>query len=690
MTIYVPGDGAALLEGTPVFGSVDEIDAAGDFVQDVATDAMRYTVDVRNAQMALGSASSAGVAKIRAKLDERLLPGAAAVYRSAGDAKRAFDSYASEVDRIHRDAGKAVRDVNEALATIRTQAAQIEEIASLIRVPAPYAWNAGAPGTLPQPQLGDQARDLDADERALAVEHLRGMHEWQWTLAASLWHHAIEDIDSAKARWAKLIEDRRDAEGRLVKALSDTTIGQLISVSGDDLASRRFTIATGISGELWGASDEAPEIAKSHPLLKKLLGSESGEHVWDAPPDPAEVAARWERLSDDERRRLIDEAPWIIGNLPGLPFNVRDEANRKMVEFYQQHPQSLTPEQLKLMADIRNIIKLEELEKVQRGSARPSIQIVALDMTGEVPKAAVGYGDLDTATHTTWQVPGMNSDAHLALEGWDEASRNLYKAQGNVSGFSGSNAVVAWLGYDTPDHPLSGDFGVLDSKSAGAGAARLAAELDGAHAARGAGRNGLPTVSVLAHSYGTTVATIALTQVKHAVDSLTMLGSAGLDTEKVPDYGVLNVKETAPGQKAIYTTHASADQLAPFGAGASGRGQPNPEAVAPFGVHRFSPVYEGGLSFSSDGDPAQNLKRTDGHSTIGSGEKPGMVGMSASEGHGYLDPETQSLASVAQITTDRISGDLAQSFARTEAECTDLIMGRGGTFAPIRTKCEDG
>ncbi|QBE48550.1 alpha/beta hydrolase [Leucobacter triazinivorans] len=686
MTIYVPGNGSALLEGTPVFGSVEEINAAGEFVQDVATDAMRYTVDVRNAQMALGSSSSAGVTKIRAKLDERLLPGAAAVYRSAGNAKRAFDSYASEVDRVHADAGKVVRDVNDALATIRTQAAQIEEIASLIRVPAPYAWNVGAPGALPQPQLGYRARDLDADERALAVEHLRGVHEWQWTLAASLWRHAIEDIDSAKARWANLIEDRRDAEGRLVKALGDTTIGQLIGVSGDDLASRRFTIATGISGELWGAGDEAPEIAKSHPLLKKLLGSESGEHVWNAPPDPAEVAARWERASAGERQRLIDEAPWVIGNLPGLPFSVRDEANRKMVEFYQQHPQLLTPEQLKLMAGIRNIIKLEESQRVPN----PPIQIVALDMSGEVPKAAVSYGNLDAATHTTWQVPGMNSDAHLALEGWDEASRNLYDAQNDVEGFSGSNAVVAWLGYDTPDHPLSGDFGVLDSKSAGAGATRFAAELDGAHAARGAGRNGLPAVSVLAHSYGTTVATIALTQLEHAVDSLTMLGSAGLDTEQVPDYGVLNVKETAAGQKAIYTTHASADQLAPFGAGASGRGQPNPDAVAPFGVHRFSAVYAGGLSFSSEGDPVQNLKRTDGHSTIGSGENPGMAGMSASEGHGYLDPQTQSLASVAQITTDRISDGLAQSFARSEAECTDLIMGRGGTFAPIRTRCEDG
>jgi hypothetical protein len=686
MTIYVPGDGAALLEGTPVLGTASEIDAVGAFVQDVVTDALRYAVEVQNAQTALGAAKSAGVARISTRLGDRLLPGANAVYRSARDAKGAFDSYASEVDRIHTDAGAAVRDMTDALRTIRTQAAQIEDIASLIRVSAPYAWHAGAPGTLPEPRLGDQARDLDADERELAVHHLRGMYEWQWALAASLWQHAIEDVASAKTKWANLIEDRRSAEERLSKALGDTTIGQLISVSGADPASRRFTIASSISGELWGASEDAPEIAKSHPLLLQLLGSEAGEHIWEAPLPPEAVAQRWERLSREDQRRLIDEVPWVVGNLPGLPFEVRDAANRTTVEFYQRYPQALSPEQLQLMADIRDVLELEERQKV----ADPPIQIVALDMTGEVPRTAVGYGDLGTATHTTWQVPGMNSDAHLALEGWDEASRNLYGAQNDVSGFSGSTAVVAWLGYDTPDHPVSGDFGVLNSTSAGIGAVRFAAELDGAHAARDGDGNGLPSVNVLAHSYGTTVATIALTEVKHAVDSLTMLGSAGLDTEKVPDYGVLHVKELAPGQKAIYTTHASADQLAPFGAGAAGRGQPNPDAVAPFGAHRFSPVYEGGLSFSSEGDPAQNLKRTDGHSTIGSGEKPGMVGMSASEGHGYLDPETQSLTSVAQITTGRISDRLARSFARTEAECTDFVTRRGGTVAPIRMKCEDG
>lgn len=685
MTIYVPGDAASLLEGTPVFGSVGEIDAAGKFVQDVAIDAMRYAVEVQNARITLGAATSRGLAKIGAKLGERLLPRADAAYRSASAAKRAFESYASEVDRIHADAGTVLRAADEALTAIRARARQVEEIASLIRVAAPYAWDVGAPGMMPDPQLGYRARELDADQQALAVQHLRSMYESQWTLAASLWHHAIEDVGSAKTKWANLIEDRRDAEGRLTKALGDTAVGRLISVSGGDLASRRFTIATAISGELWGASEQVPEVAKSHPLLQELLGSESGAHVWDDPPPPAAVVAWWTKLADADRERLVAEAPWVIGNLPGLPFEVRDAANRRTVEFYRRYPQALSPEQLKLMADIRNIVKLEESQEI----VNPPVQIVALDMTGEVPRAAIGYGHLDTASHTTWQVPGMNSDAHLALEGWDRASRNLYEAQNDVTGFSGANAVVAWLGYDTPNSPAELDFGVLDSGSARDGAVRFASELDGASATRHAGGYGTPAVNVLAHSYGTTVATIALTLTnkKTPIDSLTMLGSAGLDTETVPSFGVLNVKETERGQKAIYTTHAGGDRLAPVGAGLSGRGQPNPNARDPLGLYLGSSVYGDALSFSAEGDSERQLKGTDGHSVIGAGEKPGPIGMSASVGRGYLDRDTESLDSVSKITTGQIGPELQASFTRTEAECSTVLTGNRTTIR-IRTKCE--
>ncbi|MEV8336869.1 alpha/beta hydrolase [Leucobacter sp. NPDC077196] len=690
MTIFVPQEAAAVLEGTPVFGSVEQITAIGRYVQDVSADTMQYSTDVQNAQFTLQTERSSALESITAKLREALLPGANAAFRSAEDAKRALDAYASEVDRIHASARSAREQTEESLSEIRVSAAQIEDIASLIRVDAPYAWDHGAPGVMPQPHLGPRAGELDADEQDAVVQQLRSMHEHDWTRVASIWRNAIESIEEAKRVWVNLIGERRRAEERLSGALADTAIGQLISVSSGDAESRTFTIAVSMTGELWGVSDDVPQTSKSHPLLKKLIGTESGERVWEDPPDPAEVAAAWAALEPAERDRLIEETPWVIGNLPGLPFEVRDAANRKMVEFYQRYPQAMTPEQLALMADIREISKREEEQERSFGKGRPPIQLVALDMTGEMPMAAVGYGDLDTATSATWQVAGMNSDAHLALEGWDEASRNVYNEQNNVAPLPGSNAVVAWLGYDTPNMPTTGDFGVLDVKAARAGAPRFAAELEGQHAARSISDFDPPFVTVISHSYGTTVATIALTQlsVDHPVDALVMLGSAGLDTELVPSYDALRVKDLEPGQKAIFTTFAEGDAIAPFGAGLSRRGQPNPGATDPFSQYLRSPVYEGGLSFSSEGDPGRGLEASDGHSVTGEGPRASFMGGTASEGHGYLDRKTQVLETVAKLSMGLIDAELRESFTRTEGSCVEVITGMDGTEMPRRVKCE--
>ncbi|KTR85989.1 hypothetical protein [Leucobacter chromiiresistens] len=419
MTIIVPQDAAEVLEGVPVHGSVEEITAITRYVQDVSADTMQYSTDVQNAQFTLQTERSAAIGSITAKLSEALLPGADAAFRSAEDAKRAFDAYASEVDRIHASARSTREQTEESLSEIRVSAARIEDIAALIRADAAYAWDHGAPGVMPQPHLGPRAEELEADEQDAVVQQLRSMHEHDWTSYASIWRNAIESIEEAKRVWANLVDDRRRAEERLSGALADTAVGQLISLSSGDPESCTFTIAVSMSGELWGVSDDVPQTTKSHPLLKKLIGTESGEHVWEDPPDPAEVAAAWAALEPAERDRLIEETPWVIGNLPGLPFEVRDVANRRMVEFYQRYPHALTPEQLALMADIREILKREEREKAGSpdGSADPPIQVVSLDVTGVVPKVAVGYGDLDTASNTSWQVAGMNSDAHLALEG---------------------------------------------------------------------------------------------------------------------------------------------------------------------------------------------------------------------------------------------------------------------------------
>ncbi|WP_246846225.1 alpha/beta hydrolase [Humibacter ginsenosidimutans] len=245
-------------------------------------------------------------------------------------------------------------------------------------------------------------------------------------------------------------------------------------------------------------------------------------------------------------------------------------------------------------------------------------------------------------------VPGMLSNADSALGDWGRAAANLYVKQEALDP-ANAHADVAWIGYNTP-----GIVGVTSGVDASQGARRLAAELDADHDTRVG--DGSPTsVNVVAHSYGTTTAADALTETAHKVASFTMVASAGLDPLKVTDLARLHVATThVPGQEgrtpAIYTTGASADHLAPFGADVSGRAEPNPGVAAP-----GAPVIFGAQSFSSDGDVAKGLLPVEGHNPLGSDgawwEK--VTTAAPPPGHGYFDPGTQSLRNIAATSTGR-------------------------------------
>lgn len=660
MSIWVPESAEDVLHGTPCVGSVDQIDAIGVFLRDVSLNAESYRSLILQTQQQLGGLTAVTVTRLDAKLTDALLPGSAALLNSAVTAKRAVDGYAAEVDRIHREAKRLSRDVADSLISIRAQSEAIRTIARSIRVPVGYVWSSGAPGQMPEPQLDFHADGFDAAERAVAVQHLRAVYEYEWLVAASIWRAAIDGIDTVKTKWGALIEERRQVEAQLILALQDTAIGQLITLAGDSESGRSRTsfIALAIAGELWGSTAGALRFSTSHPLLQTLLGTESGEHIWNSPPDPTQVAAAWDRLTDSEREQLILAAPWVIGNLPGLPFGVRDAANRRSLEYYAVHRELLGPDSCTAVDELLKAIVTAE-------GSTSSVQVVALDLNREVPMVAVGYGDLDTADNLTWEVPGMESDAHKALAVWDKASRNLFDEQDKLAARAetGSVGVILFLSYDTPNLGDSlGTDGVLSPDLARAGAERLAAELDGTWATRhprpgvGAGDTAAesPRISVIAHSYGTTVAANTLTLTAHAVDSFSMAGSAGLDPGTVSSLDALNVKDSAPGQKAIFASHAAADKLAPIGLVLGGRANPN---IALEYAHAQN--LEGGYYYYSDGvttADGQYFAPTDGHSVIGEDAagfwdfgaklKQG-AGFEASDGQGYWDSGTQSLRNLA-------------------------------------------
>ena len=628
-----------LLHGRAIAGSPAEARAGAHFADVIGIDAAQFSRTVFAAQAELAPLTGVAVRRLAEQLERGAATGGLAVQESAARGRSALGDYAREVDAIHREAVRLTGHVTDALGRIDGAMRDVTEICAAIGVTPDFTWNNPPPPALPEPHAADGIRHtIDEAYRA----------RWQATVLG--WQGEVTQIEQAAARWRGLIEERQQAEAALVRRLEDTPVGQLLTLGDGMPGGSRTSIAVGLTGEIGGVRHAGGVFRSSHPLLAGLLGTADGADIWDAPPHADTVAEWWAGLTAAERTELTASVPWVIGNLSGLLPSVRDRANRELVAFYRLNPQLLSADGLALIAEMQRAIDRAGAQ----AHANPPVQILACDLTGDVPRAAVGYGDLDSASHTTVQVPGMNSDAHDGLSQWDTAARALVAAQSQLllrrSG--ASPGVIAWLGYDTPGVPPSAE--VLASGAALAGADRLRAELDGIAGARRHSPAGPTSIGVVAHSYGTLVAAIALRDVAEPVTTFVMLGSAGLDPREISSLGQLRVLEESPGQPAIFATNASRDRLAPTGAALSGRSLPTTAGRLLLGAAGLAPGYAGAIEFPSDGDPARALEATDGHSHTGAGAKPGFGGISASAGHGYGDAKTQALDTTARATTQTI------------------------------------
>ncbi|WP_235493552.1 alpha/beta hydrolase [Leifsonia sp. Leaf336] len=399
--------------------------------------------------------------------------------------------------------------------------------------------------------------------------------------------------------------------------------------------------------------------------LAALVAEDPGvlQQFWQHPPSPDSVAKWWEGLTPEQRVGFEEAAPGVLGNLAGLPYALRNRCNLAAYKNALKHKAELTDDQRKVLSALKDVLR------------DPDASLVCFNLDASVPMVAVGYGDLDTADTVAWAAPGMFSDAAEATGDWSQAVKNIYVQQKDLDG-GRTHGVVGWLGYDTPD-PVSVNTPALAQD----GAWRFANELDGTHAARA---GSLPYVGVVAHSYGTTMAADALTHTKYAVDSFTMLGSAGIDTDTVHSLTDLHVKQ-AGGVPAIYTTAAAADLLAPFGAVVGGRAEPNPEAARSpgaiaglsvwtgvsllAGATRVPKTMGGAQSFSSEGATLPNgevLKQTRGHSSLGKDDVAlDPLNGTAPEGYGYLDEGTEALYNAA-LTTLGLPGKVVGGLRPTE------------------------
>ncbi|MBT1681333.1 alpha/beta hydrolase [Curtobacterium aurantiacum] len=343
--------------------------------------------------------------------------------------------------------------------------------------------------------------------------------------------------------------------------------------------------------------------------------------VQDDPPPAQTVAQWWSHLDADEQDRLRIHAPALVGNLEGVPYVVRDRANRAMLAagLADAH---VGAARAAMLGQVRDSLVHEPGD--------PRRFLVALDTRGS-GRAAISIGDLDTAADVTVVVPGMfftvtgqmtdftNTANDLSRE---EATLAPLAATGNGSGA----AVVAWMGYRTPD--LSN---ILSLALARTGAERLGRTVDGLRQIRAGDQ---PRVNIVAHSYGSTTAMMALATGRMTADTLTVLGSPGSDVRSASDLAV------ASGQ--VFVGGAHSDPIA--GSGYFG--------TDPGGASFGSTVLDlaGGADALSAGDV---FRRPVGHND-------------------YLKPGTASLHDVALIGIGR--GDLVREQVRRGSTGDDDIV----------------
>ncbi|TQM66154.1 alpha/beta hydrolase [Klugiella xanthotipulae] len=585
------------------------------------------------------------------------LSGMAALVRSARDHSVATLAEASQVEealgQLDANRGQAISAATEALTAVAPR---------LATVGRSYGQVADALDaySLEVTRLGDDVRSLGFEAQRVheemrhTINRLAGMPgsgvspgtPWNGSPAPGTTHSAMahsgmihpgtdggtglpstDQIPTLLARWSALADEYRVLLGRH----GDLTVGRSRANVRAVEALSMVEIAEGFAA--YRAAD-IPVSVVAVSVWALNASRVTPERL--ARLDPVPAALLWASLSEADRRRLVRERPDLIGSTEGIPATDRHTANvahlREELRRVKHQIDTASVNRTPLSGDL--IERLRGLEVLYRlyGSGvsvdrSPPEYLVSLDTTlPGAPLAAVAVGNLDTAGTAVYLVPGMNSST-VGTEGLVSAARTLYA--GAVAEGDSDLAVVAWLDYRAPklSDTAAGSLSVLSDHSARVGAERLVHSLEGYNAVQQ--QSGLAgSLHVVAHSYGTTTASLALATRDLGVDSFTMLGSAGL----VPE--IAHARDLHVDNGRVYAIENAGDATADLGRLST--------------AHPVDPVRDrdfGAVVLGSDGvvrADGTELRAARGHDLNGTGQQH------------YLSPGTESWANVVNVILGRV------------------------------------
>jgi hypothetical protein len=421
---------------------------------------------------------------------------------------------------------------------------------------------------------------------------------------------ALAEAQRASAWYLAALEyDLEDIDDEMCDALADDDV-----CGADDLRSDAVVETRAMALLLRQIRDRYSSILAAALGSLRTEGADPAEmrgvdELSIPPPDssPEQVMRWWDTLCANQKQLLIDQHPRELGNLNGIPADVRDPVNqasmqedlRRVEDVAGQHgldPATLRGDALNNRdasiftnpgnyglgtTDItryQNAVKTNDF--LQRDKGSDATQGLAIMLWAYDPlafsgkgRAAIAIGNPDKSRNTAVIVPGTNSSVKggWMSDGTDDAI-NLYE-QSTKADPHHSTAVLAWMGYDAPEFDAHWQQAFTDpakleqvgtpwrARQAGA---LLAADVNGLAATHDAST---PThVTVLGHSYGSTTVADAFANSGMRAHDAVLTGCPGTDlarsaTDRHLDGG------------RLYVGAASTDAISWIGE--SGSGLPN-------------------------------------------------------------------------------------------------------------------
>ncbi len=375
-----------------------------------------------------------------------------------------------------------------------------------------------------------------------------------------------------------------------------------------------------------------------------------------------DVNGWWRSLSQEQQDRLIASHPPDLGNLNGIPVDVRSRINVAVMGDDLRRVEDAAGEYGLSVTDALSspdhygpsptaIVRYNNAVRVRDGLA---ISAGAKDLRGNPPEvfllkyqpeafggvgaAAVAIGNPDTAANTAVLVDGSGSGVRAGTLADTDGAR-LYE-ESTRADWAKQIAVVMWVGYDAPNTVF--DPGLYEPNAARTGGRLLAADVN----ALAATHRGKPThMTVVGHSYGSTVVSDAATNGIRAHD-VVLIGSPGTDrAHSAADFHLL------PGGH-LYVGAASGDAVT------------------------WSPAHvRAGLLGPSLGGLGDDPSVDGFGSTRFKAEVPGYTVNPIYDHLHYFDVGSESLFSIADVVSGH--GDALQHDGMTAHHRGEYLMGEG-------------